>query len=578
MRFKYIRNALILMPTEYAPQLLAYRTALIANGVNVSLVSTKPTLPETHPVQSTSAWRELQVHALHANARLDLRELFAADTERFNQFSFKAPHVLCDLSKQRWSADVRASLLALAQQQGFEAWRSVLFAGAEVNNTEGRAAMHFALRGASDSSASSVQQAASNAAEVRASFLRYAEAVRVKGVIRDVVNIGIGGSDLGPRMACAALLPYTLPGLRMHFVANVDAHDLDACLAGLDPNTTLFIVCSKTFTTRETLLNAELAKAWFVQNGGTDIAQHFVGVTTNVAAARAFGIDTTFPFWDWVGGRYSLWSAIGLSIAIAVGAAHFEALLQGAADMDAHFAQAPPEANVPLLLALIELWNRNHLSYATRCVAPYHHGLRLLPAYLQQLEMESNGKSVSRTGERVAIDTCGVVWGEAGTNAQHSFFQMLHQGTQVVPVEFILVKKPDHAHASSQTIVLANALAQSQALMQGKTTGQVAAEKAPTASANIAALALAKHRTFEGNRPSTTLVLDSLTPQTLGALIALYEHKTFALGVLWGINSFDQWGVELGKSLALDLEQRFADKHVDGLDSSTAGLMMMLIS
>jgi glucose-6-phosphate isomerase len=569
---------LILIPSEYAPQLLAYRTALIAIGVNVSLVSTKSALPETHPGESTSAWRELQAHALQANAQLDLRELFAADAARFEKLSFEAPHVLCDLSKQRWNADVRASLLALAKQQGFEAWRSALFAGAAVNNTEGRAAMHFALRGGEDAGASSVQQAASSAAEVRAAFLRYAEAVREKGVIRDVVNIGIGGSDLGPRMACAALLPHTLPGLRMHFVANVDAHDLDASLAGLNPNTTLFIVCSKTFTTRETLLNAELAKAWFVQNGGTDIAQHFVGVTTNVAAAKAFGIDTTFPFWDWVGGRYSLWSAIGLSIAIAVGAAHFQALLQGAVDMDAHFAQAPPEANVPLQLALIELWNRNHLSYATRCVAPYHHGLRLLPAYLQQLEMESNGKSVSRNGERVAVETCGVVWGEAGTNAQHSFFQMLHQGTQVVPVEFILVKHADHAHANSQTIVLANALAQSQALMQGKSTEQAAAEKAPTSASNMSTQAMAKHRTFEGNRPSTTLVLDSLTPQALGALIALYEHKTFALGVLWGINSFDQWGVELGKSLALDLEQRFAGKRVEGLDSSAAGLMKMLLS
>jgi glucose-6-phosphate isomerase len=542
----------------------------------VSLASKNPALPVTQSVESTQAWRELQSHALSAQAKLDLRELFAADTNRFEKFSVKAPHVLCDLSKQRCSDEVLASLLSLATQQNFAAWRAALFAGAAVNNTEGRAAMHFALRGQAEAGSSSVHQAANESAQVRTAFLRYAESIRSKGVIRDVVNIGIGGSDLGPRMACAALLPHAKLGLRMHFVANVDAHDLDACLAGLDANTTLFIVCSKTFTTRETLLNAELAKAWFTKNGGTEIAQHFVGVTTNVAAAKAFGIDTTFPFWDWVGGRYSMWSAIGLSIAIAIGAENFQALLQGAAQMDAHFAQAPPEANAPLLLALIELWNRNHLSYAMRCVAPYHHGLRLLPAYLQQLEMESNGKSVSRDGERVTVETCGVVWGEAGTNAQHSFFQMLHQGTQVVPVEFILVKRPDHAHASSQTIVLANALAQSQALMQGKSTAQAAAEKAPTAAANMSAQAMAKHRTFEGNRPSTTLVLDSLTPQALGALIALYEHKTFALGVLWGINSFDQWGVELGKSLALDLEQRFADQRVEGLDSSTAGLMKYL--
>ncbi len=534
------------------------------------------TSASTVQLTKSPSWPRLVSLSAESAAVLDLRSLFANDAQRFAHYSLQAPQVFMDFSKQRISDAVLASLLSLARERGLEAWREQLFAGAQVNNTEGRAVMHWALRGTPSTQYAQINEAVNLANEVREAFVRYADEVRARGAIRDVVNIGIGGSDLGPRMAAAALQPYAQAGMRSHFVANVDAHDLQATLQGLDPAHTLFVICSKTFTTRETLLNAELAKDWFVKQGGTDIASHFVGVTTNVAGAKAFGIDTTFPFWDWVGGRYSMWSSIGLSVALAVGSQAFNAMLQGAAEMDAHFAQAPLERNAPVMLALVELWNRNFLKLPTRCVAPYHHGLRLLPAYLQQLEMESNGKSVTREGMSMEVETCGVIWGEAGTNAQHSFFQMLHQGTQVVPVEFILARKPHHDHAESHAILLANALAQSQALMQGKTAQVAAAEKVPTAGRDISAEVLSQHRTFAGNRPSTTLVLDSLTPQALGALIALYEHKTFVLSVLWGINAFDQWGVELGKSLALDLEQRLATKRVEGLDSSTAGLMNYL--
>lgn len=533
------------------------------------------TLLTSTSLTQNPAWQRLEALSKRGDA-LDLRTLFAADAKRFNEFSISAPQLLVDFSKQRINKQVLSSLLGLARERELDAWRDQLFAGAQVNNTEGRAVMHWALRGAPSAPHENVNAAVKMASDVRAAFLKYTDEVRARGAIHDVVNIGIGGSDLGPRMAVAALQPYTKQGIRSHFVANVDAHDLVTTLQGLKPEHTLFVICSKTFTTRETLLNAKLAKDWFVEQGGKDVAAHFVGVTTNVAAAKAFGIETTFPFWDWVGGRYSMWSSIGLSIALAVGSQAFEELLQGAAEMDAHFAATPLEKNAPVLLALLELWNRNFQQLPTRCVAPYHHGLRLLPAYLQQLEMESNGKSVTREGKSIDVETCGVVWGEAGTNAQHSFFQMLHQGTQVVPVEFILVRKPHHAHDAAHRILLANALAQSQALMQGKTAAVAATEKVPTAGSDVSAEALSQHRTFSGNRPSTSIVLDSLTPRALGALIALYEHKTFVLSVLWGINAFDQWGVELGKSLALDIEQRFESSNVSGLDGSTAGLMRHL--
>jgi len=373
-----------------------------------------------------------------------------------------------------------------------------------------------------------------------------------------------------------ALQAYGRPDKRLHFVSNVDGHDIAPLLQRLDAKHTLFIVASKTFTTQETMANAAVAREWFLAQGGTDIARHFVATTTNVAAAAEFGITTTFGFWDWVGGRFSLWSAIGLPIAIAIGAAGFRELLAGAHAMDRHFAETALEANLPVLLGLIDVWYRNFHGFGSRSVAPYHQGLRRLPAYLQQLEMESNGKRVDLDGRLLPCGTSPVVWGEAGTNGQHAYFQMLHQGTDVIPVEFILVRTPSHALLDQHRKLLANGLAQSQALMRGKTAAEAATEHAPTAAAGIDPAVLAHHRSFPGNRPSTTLLLEALTPRSLGALIALYEHRVFTSGALWGINSFDQWGVELGKALCSALLPRFDSGAAQGLDASTAGLLARL--
>ena len=428
-------------------------------------------------------------------------------------------------------------------------------------------------------------------------MLAYVEQVRDTAAsgIRHVVNIGIGGSDLGPQMVVPALDAYTSPALTLHFVSNVDGHDIVPVLRGLDPRETLVIVASKTFTTQETMANAAVARAWFLagygEGGEAAIAKHFAATTTNVAAAAKFGITTTFGFWDWVGGRYSLWSAIGLPIALAIGAENFRALLAGAHAMDRHFAEAPLEENLPIQLGLLDVWYRNFHGYTSRSVAPYHQGLRRLPAYLQQLEMESNGKCVDLDGQPLPFGTSPVVWGEAGTNGQHAYFQMLHQGTDVIPVEFIAVKTPCYDAAGGTGLpdsvragladqhhkLLANCLAQSQALMLGKSTEDAMGETAPTASKSLDALTIARHRTFPGNRPSTTLVLDRLTPAAMGALIALYEHRVFTSGALWRINSFDQWGVELGKALCSQLLPRFASGDTEGLDGSTAALLQRLL-
>ena len=522
----------------------------------------------------TKAWAALQGHYQAHGRGFDLREAFARDPGRFAAFSLQAPEVFADLSKNLIDVAARRFLLDLAQECGVESLREAMLAGEPINHTEGRAVLHTALRaprGAGPFSA--------DVHGVLDAMLAYAEGVRAeadRGRFTDVVNIGIGGSDLGPAMVVPALDAFAHRGLRLHFVSNVDGHDIAPVLRGLDPARTLFIVASKTFTTQETMANAAVARAWFLERGGTDIARHFVATTTNVQAAAAFGMATTFGFWDWVGGRYSLWSAIGLPIAIAIGEANFRALLAGAHAMDRHFAEAPAAANLPLQLGLLDVWYRNFHHLPTRCVAPYHQGLRRLPAYLQQLEMESNGKGVDRDGQPLPLASSPVVWGEPGTNGQHAFFQMLHQGTDVVPVEFILVKRPAHGFEDLHTKLLANGLAQAQALMRGKTADEAAAESAPTAAPGLDRAVLARHRSFPGNRPSTTLVLDALTPRSLGALIALYEHRVFTSGALWGINSFDQWGVELGKALCNQLLPRLASGDARGLDASTAGLLAHL--
>lgn len=499
------------------------------------------------------AWRSLQERFRTQGAAFDLRETFAHDLVRWESFSQQAPHVFADLSKNLVDKPTEQLLFAMARECGLEAHRDAMFAGERINSTEDRAVKHWLLRAPRDAG----DPDSVVVHETLDAMLAYAEKVRGDATITDVVNIGIGGSDLGPQMAVAALEAFAISGKRFHFVSNIDGHELASVLRQLRPQGTLFLVASKTFTTLETMTNARSAKAWFEQQGGTDIARHFAALTTNVQAAGEFGITTTFGFWDWVGGRYSLWSAIGLPVAIAIGAQGFRDLLAGAHAMDQHFRTQPLETNLPVRLGLLDVWYRNFHGFASRSIAPYHGALRRLPAYLQQLEMESNGKGVDAQGRPVAFATSPVLWGEPGTNGQHAYFQMLHQGTDRVPVEFIAVKEPAHELPGHHELLLANALAQAQALMQGKQDA-------------------GGHRNFTGNRPSTFFLLDALRPASLGALLALYEHRVFTSGAIWGIDSFDQWGVELGKVLAGDIARRLASGALDGLDASTAGLLQRL--
>jgi glucose-6-phosphate isomerase len=500
------------------------------------------------------AWVELQSYFKESGRAFDLRQAFRADPARFEAFSQEAPHVFADLSKNLIDIKSEALLLQLARECGLERHRDAMFAGEAINATEGRAVKHWLLRAPKGAGSDP------DAVEVHATLdamLAYAEGVRADTAITDVVNIGIGGSDLGPQMAVLALEEFAVPGKRFHFVSNVDGHELAAVLRQVRPESTLFLIASKTFTTIETMTNAQSARAWFEAQGGRDVSRHFAALTTNVAAAREFGIATTFGFWDWVGGRYSLWSAIGLPLAIAIGPERFRELLAGAHAMDRHFATSPLARNLPVRLGVLDIWYRNFHGFASRSIAPYHSALKRLPAYLQQLEMESNGKRVDMQGAPLAQASAPVLWGEPGTNGQHAYFQMLHQGTDRVPVEFIAVKRPGHSLAGHHEQLLANALAQAQALMQGKADA-------------------GGHRDFPGNRPSTFFVFERLDPATLGAFLALYEHRVFVSGSLWGLNSFDQWGVELGKVLAKALVPQLDAGDVAGLDGSTAGLLKRL--
>ena len=515
----------------------------------------------------TPAWAALAQAYSAQGKNLDVRTAFADDAQRFAHFSQRAPYVFADLSKNRIDAPTEVLLLDLARQCGLVERRDAMFAGQAINSTENRAVMHFLLRNPAQAPNGRAQAAtdfvANELSKVHSTLdamLAYAEAVRGDATITDVVNIGIGGSDLGPQMAVLALGAQAMagkPGKRLHFVSNVDGSAIDAVLRQLKPENTLFLIASKTFTTAETMANAQSAKAWFEAGGGQDVARHFAALTTNVEAAQAWGIQTTFGFWDWVGGRYSLWSAIGLPLAIAIGAQGFRDFLAGAHAMDEHFRTADLAANLPVRLGLLDVWYRNFHGFTSRCVAPYHQALARFPAYLQQLEMESNGKRVDLDGQTLPYATSPVVWGEPGTNGQHAFFQLLHQGTDVIPVDFIAVRDASHPLPGHQEKLLANALAQAQALMLGKTDA-------------------GGHKHFPGNRPSSFLVLDRLDAASLGALVALYEHRVFVSGAIWGINSFDQWGVELGKVLAKDIETRLQTGDTGGLDASTAGLLTLL--
>ena len=512
----------------------------------------------------TPAWAALAQAYSAQGKNLDMRTAFADDAQRFAHFSQRAPYVFADLSKNRIDAPTEALLLDLARQCGLVERRDAMFAGQAINSTENRAVMHFLLRNPAPAPSGRAQAAtdfvANELHKVHSTLdamLAYAEVVRSDATITDVVNIGIGGSDLGPQMAVLALGAQATAGKRLHFVSNVDGYAIDTVLRQLKPENTLFLIASKTFTTAETMANAQSARRWFEAGGGQDVARHFAALTTNVEAAHAWGIQTTFGFWDWVGGRYSLWSAIGLPLAIAIGAQGFRDFLAGAHAMDEHFRTADLAVNLPVRLGLLDVWYRNFHGFTSRCVAPYHQALARFPAYLQQLEMESNGKRVGLDGQTLPYATSPVVWGEPGTNGQHAFFQMLHQGTDVIPVDFVAVRNASHTLPGHHEKLLANALAQAQALMLGKTdTGG--------------------HKHFPGNRPSTFLVLEQLDAASLGALVALYEHRVFVSGAIWGINSFDQWGVELGKVLAKDIEARLHTGDVAGLDASTAGLLGLL--
>ena len=515
--------------------------------------------------------------------------MFESDPGRFDRYSLTAAGLLLDYSKNRINDRTVELLIALARASKLEQRREAMFAGAHINETEGRAVLHVALR---DQTSAALLVDGVNVLplirDARHRVYAFSESVRAgdwRGYtgqpITDIVNIGIGGSDLGPRMVCEALKAFAHPRLRMHFVANIDGAELSDVLAAVKPKTTLFIVASKTFTTIETLTNARSARAWFLASGAakSDIAKHFVAVSTNVKEVTAFGISATnmFEFWDWVGGRFSLWSSIGLSIVLCIGPARFDAFLAGAHAMDRHFREAPLEANMPVLLGLIGIWYRNFCGTASEAVLPYAAHLSRLPAYLQQLEMESNGKSVSLAGTAVAHATCPVVWGEPGTNGQHAFYQLLHQGADLIPIDFILPVLPTHEFADHHRLLMANCLAQSSALMRGKSVDEVQAEMAAKGVSESEIKRLAPHRTFPGNRPSNTLLMPRLDPAALGALIALYEQKVFVQGAIWNINSFDQWGVELGKVVADDIALALCSgEQMNKFDASTNGLLRRL--
>lgn len=531
------------------------------------------------------AWKALKAHHREV-ADLSMRELFAADPRRFEKFSLHWGEFLFDYSKNRITEETLPLLFDLALQVGLGARIEGMFRGRRINRTEDRAVLHVALRNR-DGRPMPVD-GVDVMPKVRAvldKMRAFSEEVRsgrwfgfTGKPMTDVVNIGIGGSDLGPLMVCEALKHYAHPGLRVHFVSNVDATHLAETLKTLDPATTLFIVASKTFTTQETLTNAWSARDWLVGKLEDEaaVSRHFVALSTNGEAVRAFGIDpeNMFEFWDWVGGRYSLWSAIGLSIALAVGMDRFEELLDGAHAVDEHFRLAPMEENIPVIMALLGVWYGNFFAAESHAVLPYEQYLSRFPAYLQQGDMESNGKRVTLDGEVVNYATGPIIWGEPGTNGQHAFYQLIHQGTRLVPCDFIAGVNSLNPLGRHQAILLSNFLAQTEALMKGKSEAEARAELEASGMAPAEVEKLLPHKIFPGNRPTNSLLYRRLTPRTLGALIAFYEHKIFVQGVIWNVNSFDQWGVELGKQLAKTiLPELEGEKAPTGHDSSTQGLI-----
>jgi glucose-6-phosphate isomerase len=510
----------------------------------------------------TSAWKALRAHYADV-ADLQMRDLFRDDPQRASRLSRTLGDLLFDYSKNRVTDKTMTLLRELAEECGVSAWIERMFSGERINETEGRAVLHTALRNRGERPVLvDGKDVMPDVRRVLEKMRGFTEAVREGAwvghtgkAISDVVNIGIGGSDLGPVMVTEALRPYWKQGLRAHFVSNVDGTHVSEVLRRVDPETTLFIVASKTFTTQETLANAHSARAWLVEQLGTDgaVAKHFVALSTNRDAVAEFGIDPSnmFEFWDWVGGRYSLWSAIGLSIATVIGMERFEELLGGAYEVDEHFRSAALAENIPVLMAMLGVWYHNFFAAPSHAVLPYDQYLHRFPAYLQQADMESNGKSASRDGTLIRDYTTGpIVWGEPGTNGQHAFYQLLHQGTHLVPCDFIVAAKSQNPIGEHQAILVANCIAQAEAMMRGKTADEARAELRASGLSEDEVARLVPHKTFVGNRPSNTFMMERLTPHALGRLIALYEHKIFVQGVVWNIYSFDQWGVELGKQLA----------------------------
>ncbi|OIP36436.1 MAG: glucose-6-phosphate isomerase [Deltaproteobacteria bacterium CG2_30_63_29] len=532
------------------------------------------------------AFVALSAHFERARA-LSMKALFESDPDRSQRFSIRLDDLLFDYSKHRITEETRALLCALADQVELRRWIDAMFSGEHINTTEDRAVLHTALR---NRSARAVlcdgEDVMPQIREVLAKMRGFVERVHCgdwRGhtgeTVTDVVNLGIGGSDLGPMMVTEALKPYWRAGMRVHYVSNVDSTHLVETLKGLDPARTLFCIASKTFTTQETLTNAHSARAWLVEALGSQdaVAKHFVALSTNAKEVSAFGIDTAnmFEFWDWVGGRYSLWSAIGLSIALTIGMDHFEALLQGAFEVDEHFRNAPWDSNIPVMMALLGVWYSNFFGAESHAILPYDQYLHRFAAYLQQGDMESNGKRVTRQGETITdYDTGPLLWGEPGTNGQHAFYQLIHQGTRLVPADFIAAVNSQNPLGDHQEKLLANFFAQTEALMLGKTAEVVRAELEAQGLDAQQVESLLPHKVFPGNRPTSSILYDRLDPKTLGRLIALYEQKIFVQGVIWDVNSYDQWGVELGKQLAKAVLPELAtDKVVETHDSSTNGLI-----
>ncbi|MGE5505439.1 MAG: glucose-6-phosphate isomerase [Actinomycetota bacterium] len=536
-----------------------------------------------HPT-SLPAWRALEAHA-QAMRSEHMRDMFDRDPDRFRTFSLRLGDLLLDYSKNRVAHETMGLLADLAAQAGVEQARGRMFAGEPINATERRAVLHTALRNRSERPV--MVDGHDVMGDIRAVLAKMKDFCgRVRSgawvghtgkPIAAVVNIGIGGSDLGPAMAVQALAPYAQRGLAVRFVSNVDGSHLAETIRDLDPSTTLFIVASKTFTTQETIANATSARAWLVGHlGEAAVTKHFVALSTNEKAVRAFGIDPAnmFGFWDWVGGRYSLWSAIGLSIAVAIGFERFEELLDGAFAMDEHFRTAPLAANMPVILAMLGVWYNNFMGAQAYAVLPYDQYLARLPAYLQQLDMESNGKGTATDGAPVGWQTGPIVFGEPGTNGQHAFYQLIHQGTKLIPCDFLAAAQSHNPMGDHHRMLLANFLAQPEALMRGKTEAEVRAELTAAGMDEAEVAFQLPHRVFPGNRPTNSLLYRQLDPRTLGMLVALYEHKVFVQGVVWDVFSFDQWGVELGKQLAKKiLPELAAPGPATGHDASTAGLI-----